>query len=82
MRGTSIVPAMFLQVSIVDQLINLITFTTAEKQAVVGVARQSKLSAPIYPSSHDIQRKTDHNTGNYMPYSLQQVCGFLNLTGL
>ena len=24
----------------------------------------------------DILQKTDHNTGNYMPYSLQQVCGF------
>ena len=38
--------------------------------------RGSKLSAPFYPPNHDIAQKTDHNTGNYMPYSLRQVCGF------
>ena len=38
--------------------------------------RGSKLSAPIYPPNHDIPLKTDHNTGNYTPYSLRQVCGF------
>ena len=26
---------------------------------------------PLY-----IPQKTDHNTGNYMPYSLRRVCGF------
>ena len=36
----------------------------------------SKLSAPFYPPNHDISQKTDHNTGNYMPYSLRQLCGF------
>ena len=30
----------------------------------------------IYPPTHDTPQKTDHNTGNYMPYSLRQVCGF------
>ena len=57
----------------------LITFTTTEKQAVVGVAQQSEApnySAPLYPPNHDIAQKTDHNTGNYMPYPLRQVCGF------
>ena len=39
--------------------------------------RGSKLSAPFYPPNHDIAQKTDHNTGNYMPYSLRQVFGFL-----
>ena len=24
--------------------------------------------------------KIDHNTGNYMPYSLRQVCGFFYVT--
>ena len=38
--------------------------------------RGSKLSAPFYPPNLDIARKTDHKTGNYMPYSLRQVCGF------
>ena len=38
--------------------------------------RGSKLSGPFYPPNHDIAQKTDHNTGNYMPYSLRQVCGF------
>ena len=33
----------------------------------------SKLSALFYPRNHDIPQKTDHNTGNYMPYSLRQV---------
>ena len=53
-------------------IIYLITFTTTEKQAVVGVAQQSDapLSAPFYPPNHNIAQKTDHNTGNYMPYSL------------
>ena len=36
----------------------------------------SKLSAPFYPPNHDIAQKTDHNTGNYLPYSLRQVRGF------
>ena len=36
----------------------------------------SKLSAPFYPPNHDTLRKTDHNTGMYVPYSLRQVCGF------
>ena len=35
----------------------------------------SKLSTPFYPPNHDIPQKTDQNTGNYMPYSLRQVCG-------
>ena len=39
----------------------------------------SKLSAPFYPPNHDIPQKTDHNTGNYMPYSLQQVWGFFDV---
>ena len=30
----------------------------------------------FYPPNHDTPQKTDHNTGNYMPYSLRQVCGF------
>ena len=38
--------------------------------------RGSKSSAPVYPPNHDIPPKTDHNTRNYMPYSLRQVCGF------
>ena len=25
--------------------------------------------APFYPPNHDTQQKTDHNTGNYVPYS-------------
>ena len=27
-------------------------------------------------TNEDTPQKTDHNTGNYMPYSLWQVCGF------
>ena len=41
-----------------------------------GRTTDSKLSAPFYPPNHDIPQKTDRNTGNYMPYSLRQVCGF------
>ena len=36
----------------------------------------SKLSAPFYPPNHELSQTTDHNTGNYMPYSLRQVWGF------
>ena len=25
--------------------------------------------APFYPPNHDTQQKTNHNTGNYVPYS-------------
>ena len=38
--------------------------------------RGSKLSAPFYPPNHGIAQETDHNTGNYMPYSLRQVLVF------
>ena len=64
--------------------IYLITFTTTEKQAVVGVAQQSEApnySASFYPPNHDIAQMTDHNTGNYMPYPLRQVCGFFYARG-
>ena len=30
----------------------------------------------VSPPNHDIAQKTDHITGNYIPYSLRQVCGF------
>ena len=62
------------------------TFTTTEKQPVVGVAQQSDapLSAPFYPPNHDMAQKTYHNTRNYMPYSLRQVSVWVVLrpTGL
>ena len=43
--------------------------------------RGPNYSAAFYPPNHDIAQMTDHNTGNYMPYPLRQVCGFFYARG-
>ena len=73
---------MLSKVSVATKCLNLDLFNHFHHNRDTGCGggrtteRGSKLSAPFYPPNHDIAQKTDHNTGNYMPYSLRQVCGF------
>ena len=49
------------------QLIYLFNFASQTDRAPQQLAPNTV--ALFYPPNHDTQQKTDHNTGNYVPYS-------------
>ena len=58
----------------VDSLFILSLFKEGDVIACYSFLTYGPLRA-FYPPNRDTPQKTDHNTGNYMPYSLRQVCG-------
>ena len=56
-------------------------------KAPLAAAISPYLISPTHPPTqplHEMYNETmtlqiDHNTGNYVPYSFQQVCGFFNV---
>ena len=53
-------------------------------EAPLAAAISPNLISPTHQPMHEMYNETmtlqiDHNTGNYVPYSFRQVCGFFNV---